>query len=640
MGNYNSQQHLEASSGESSEPTELIQLTKRSKRNNAGNEILQVDMEAVRMVLGNPTYNDYYVAIYTIAGPSRSGKSFLLSLFWQFLQRNKAENSYEQWLENANKIKKIFKWKKGVKGYTQGIYILKEPIILNFKEKKIALFLADTQGMFNFDTSKQNQTFLGTFSFLISSFLLFNVNKEIQTPHLESIQEYATNLRGSDGSFIMQKESLMFVVRDWFSVGNEDTSGGSDTSDSDEDQNFSYGTEGGKRYFQTLIEEDFPNKAEEHKAMREYLQFAFGENIPCCLLPNPGNVFVRKTCSVADLNEDFSRESFKFFQEIEEKCQLKLKETQGERCKCGELCNAIQDYVSQLGVDLDVPDRESFSKTDFKVKMSRHVRNRVEEFVKSSNENKVWENQTQFERNLQTLKKTTVSRFNEIAGKFYAQRALKEWEEELDRILSQIIRILKTCLDASKSYIKTIEEYNEWHKSNAKKHLETGSENFNKKATEKLNSLFQQMEENLRQKQVDNLDQILSCCRDNFVEYTDKLNKAVDANIDKFELCSEVVKVVVIAVDFGLGKLASAGLSYLGAEKPQTLGSLGAAAVLPKLEEIGHKKTEEFFEEKIKRSATKELAPSLELQLYQDGEIELKLPFGTIKFRVDCTKKY
>ena len=133
---------------------------------------------------------------------------------------------------------------------------------------------------------------------------------------------------------------------------------------------------------------------------------------------------------------------------------------------------------------------------------------------------------------------------------------------------------------------------------------------------------------------------MLSCCKDNFVEYTDKLNKAVDANIDKFELCSEVVKVVVIGVDFGLGALASVGLSYLGAEKPQTLGSLGAAAVLPKLKKLGHKKTEEFFEEKIKRSAAKELASSLELQLYQDGEIEVKLPFGTIKFRVDCTKKY
>ena len=504
MENRNTQQHLEGSSGESSEPTELIQLTKRRKRDNAGNEILQVDMEAVNSVLGNPRYKDCYAVIYTIAGPSRSGKSFLLSLFWHFLQRNEVENSCEQWSKSAKKIKKIFKWKKGVKGYTQGIYILNEPIILNFNEEKIALFLADTQGMFNFGNSKRNQTFLGTFSFLISSFLLFNVNKEIQTPHLESIQQYATNLRGSDGSFIMQKDSLMFVVRDWFSAGNEDNSGGSDNSDSDEDQNFSYGTEGGKRYFQTLIEEDFPNKAEEHKAMREYLQFAFGENIPCCLLPNPGNVFGRKTCSVADLNEDFSRESFKFFQKIEEKCQLKLKQIQNERYKCGELCKAIQDYVSQLGVDLDVPDRESFSETDFKVKMSRHVRNHVEEFVKSSNERKVWEDHTQFERNLLTLKETTVYSFNQTVEKFYAHRALKEWEEELDRILSQIIRILKTCLDASKSYIKTIEEYNEWHKSNAKKHLETGSENFNKKATEKLNSLLQQMEGNLQQKKVDN----------------------------------------------------------------------------------------------------------------------------------------
>ena len=638
MGNRNSQQHSEASSAESSVPNELIQLTKRSKRNNAGDEILQVDMDNVSKVLGNPEYKDFYVAIYTISGPTRSGKSFLLSLFLQFLQRNDEKCSYQQWSNDVNRIQKIFKWINRVKSYTQGIYILKEPIIL--KEEKIALFLVDTQGMFDFGTSKRNQTFLGTFSFLISSFLLFNVDKGIKTPHLESIQEYATNLRGSDGRFIMQKESLMFVVRDWISVNNDDDSGGSYVSNVSEEQNFAYGMEGGKQYFETLIEEDFPNKAKEHKAMREYLQYAFGENIPCCLLPHPGNAVAGETCSVADLSEDFRRESFKFFQDIEEKCQLKIKEIQDERCKCGELCKAIQDYVSQLGVNLDVPNqRDSFFETDFKVKMSLHVRIRVEEFVKSSNAHEVWEDHTQFEKNLQDLKKETVSRFNQIAGKFYPMRALMEWEEELNRILSQIIRILKTCLNASRTYIKAVHDYNGWHQSNVRKHLDTGSGKFIIQATKKRNSLLQQMKKNLRQKDVYKLDQILSHCNDNFVEYTDKLNKDVDADIDKFEFYSEVVKLVVIGVDFGLGALASFCLSHLGAEKAQAAGPVGAVAVLGQLEKIGQKGTEKFFEEKIKRSATKELSSSLELQQYKEGEIEVKLPFGTIKFKVECAKK-
>ena len=62
----------------------------------------------------------------------------------------------------------------------------------------------------------------------------------------------------------MQKESLMFIVRDWNSIESDDE------SDDEGDQNFSYGMEGRKDYFNTLIRKDSPNKAKEHKSMREY----------------------------------------------------------------------------------------------------------------------------------------------------------------------------------------------------------------------------------------------------------------------------------------------------------------------------------------------------------------------------------
>ena len=74
---------------------DLVQLRKTELKN--GDDTLLVDVDNVSEVLGNLKYKDCYAAIYTIAGPTRGGKSFLLSLLFQFLQQNKRENSYEEW---------------------------------------------------------------------------------------------------------------------------------------------------------------------------------------------------------------------------------------------------------------------------------------------------------------------------------------------------------------------------------------------------------------------------------------------------------------------------------------------------------------------------------------------------------------
>jgi len=79
--------------------SEVVQLTKAVQCEGAASEeILLVDINAIEDVLGNSEYKDHYVAIYTIAGPTRSGKSFLLSLLWRFLQLNNEEKiTYDQW---------------------------------------------------------------------------------------------------------------------------------------------------------------------------------------------------------------------------------------------------------------------------------------------------------------------------------------------------------------------------------------------------------------------------------------------------------------------------------------------------------------------------------------------------------------
>ena len=64
---------------------------------------------------------------------------------------------------------------------------MKEPIVTRFGEENIALFLMDTQEMFDNETFKRNQSFLGIYNFLLSLCVLFNVDKGIKATDLEAI---------------------------------------------------------------------------------------------------------------------------------------------------------------------------------------------------------------------------------------------------------------------------------------------------------------------------------------------------------------------------------------------------------------------------------------------------------------------
>ena len=47
---------------------------------------IEIDAKALKKVLTNPMYKDFPVAVYSVIGPFRSGKSFLLSCWTLFAQ--------------------------------------------------------------------------------------------------------------------------------------------------------------------------------------------------------------------------------------------------------------------------------------------------------------------------------------------------------------------------------------------------------------------------------------------------------------------------------------------------------------------------------------------------------------------------
>ena len=54
---------------------------------------IKLDITALMIVLRNPKYAIYPVAIYSIAGPYRSGKSFLQNLLIQYIQEHQVCNN-------------------------------------------------------------------------------------------------------------------------------------------------------------------------------------------------------------------------------------------------------------------------------------------------------------------------------------------------------------------------------------------------------------------------------------------------------------------------------------------------------------------------------------------------------------------
>ena len=507
--------------GSGRQPPPVVQLTK-TIRCTSGEEKNFVDINAVKDVIGNPKFKDHYTVVYTIAGPSRTGKSFLLNLFWNFLQNRDQTIDYKLWFRAVGKVERIFEWKRGVKSFTLGIHILKEPIVLSHNGKKVALFLADTQGIFDHRTSQRNQTFLGTFSFLISSFIIFNVQNRIETTHLDAIYKSATNLKDTDGFYMMQKQSLMFVVRDSDGAGDDDD----DT----------YGMEGGKRYFKTLIQEDNPNRAVEHQMMHEYMEFAFGDNIPCCLLPHPGDAVKSTTCSAADLNDDFQREIIKLFQEMKKGCKINIKTIRRKQFKCGELYEAIKDYVFRFGSDLDIDENSSFCLNDFRAQVITHLKNEADKFLKLLSNQEIWKGSNEtIVKNLEKIKRKLLSNFKQKIVGFYPQRIGNKSCQELDRVLSQLIKNIKICLHVDEVYKRAILEYNKWLNINARQHLEQAS-NFTFLAREVRDTLLQEMNEIIyeHEEETENLREIVKQCKEYFFNHTNKLTAGVDEDIQDF----------------------------------------------------------------------------------------------------------
>ncbi|CEG35335.1 atlastin-like protein [Plasmopara halstedii] len=176
-----------------------------------------LDEEALRLIF-HQVPEDMKVAIFSVVGAFRTGKSFILDLFLRYLrhashgrmlkpdgtQDENAEvwkawikegvtGSGEEKLEGNSNVKqtygeKGFSWRAGRKRNTTGIWMWEAPFIRKSQTgEDIAVFLIDTQGMFDSETSQMLTASIFGLSTLLSSYQIYNVDKRVQEDNLQHL---------------------------------------------------------------------------------------------------------------------------------------------------------------------------------------------------------------------------------------------------------------------------------------------------------------------------------------------------------------------------------------------------------------------------------------------------------------------
>lgn len=152
--------------------------------------------------------NDTKLAIVSVVGAFRTGKSFLLSAFLRYLNfcQDTGEMNPEpmKWLTEGNaylsggspdrdnkESTKVFAWKSGKDRMTEGIWVYSKPFVRELPNgQRVLLMLMDTQGMFDMKTGKELTAAIFGLSTLISSFQVYNIVKQIQEDKLEQLHYF------------------------------------------------------------------------------------------------------------------------------------------------------------------------------------------------------------------------------------------------------------------------------------------------------------------------------------------------------------------------------------------------------------------------------------------------------------------
>lgn len=241
------------------------------------------------------------------------------------------------WLGDDDEPLIGFDWKAGTKRITTGLILWSDVFIYDDpRGEKLAIYLMDTQGLFDHKSTSNDNSRIFSLSTMISSMQILNLHNIIQEDQLQYLQfatEYARYASSDNEKSPFQ--NLMILIRDWNSP-----------------EEYKYGIRGGNAYLNSFLEiHDYQTR--ELQSVRRYLKSSF-DKIDCYLMPYPGRTVARDSTydgRWSDIDEDFVNEMQDLFRYLFGPKKLTVKKINGVPLKPADLLIFINTYVENFKND-------------------------------------------------------------------------------------------------------------------------------------------------------------------------------------------------------------------------------------------------------------------------------------------------
>jgi len=300
------------------------------------------------------------VAVVSVVGAFRTGKSFLLTWFMAYLDLLKESGSTEElvsgdkkWFEKIESIENdAFHWRGGSERNTTGIWMWSNPHFVKKGDENMAVLIVDSQGMFDNETTMSLTASIFGLSTLLSSYQIYNVDKRIQEDNLQQLalfSEYARlAVEGTDSAQAKNGEeerakpfqTMEFLVRDWQHFEDEE-----DFDRMEEEMN---------EYMEKVISE---REAKDLQETREQIQACF-QKTTCFGLSHPGMAVIKKNFKgeVSKMDETFLNLLDRYCRRVFSVDNLQPKVIQGKEVTAAELGSFIKAYAEMFASGASFPE--------------------------------------------------------------------------------------------------------------------------------------------------------------------------------------------------------------------------------------------------------------------------------------------
>ncbi|CAK8677477.1 unnamed protein product [Clavelina lepadiformis] len=460
---------------------------------------LEFHHNAFEEVFSQKNVSNTPIAIYSIAGKLREGKSFLLNLFMKYLDDKKCP----EWLSKSEeKIIENFDTRYGEDPCTDGIWILNKPFFLTTEEeKKVAVFLMDTQGTFEPGSTIQGTSIIFALSLLISSFQMYNIKSKVDQSdfdHLKIFIDYARMAQRTSQSHSVAVEpfqSLMFLIRDW--IYDEG------------------GLEKGKEKLDKWLNPCHSEIQDQGSIPIQSKFRDFFADLSCFLMPEPGNkVIIRKDKTLLKLQDL----ELKFRDKLDELVKylfdknIVAKKVNGEIIT-GEVLLKYFAACEDVFQNVNLKNANSVAQAGAEVAMVVTLNNKLTE----------WQEEWQAYRgkyiNQQKLDELHATISKKILDKFDALPKLGDDDF--------IAKSTQKLIDAMTEKFNTVKTFNNLQKENTKKHLLS----FISSASKKLQEMYYEKSGRTCFQEESNFKKVIATCKNEAVIYYNEQAKEFDEEL-------------------------------------------------------------------------------------------------------------